>query len=512
MISLAIVFLLGRQSAFRDHPLMSSSLSSSSSSSSSSLSTPTVSSSGVPSRHREDYGARPGLRTRGSRSKAGNGSAGERGISSHPSPSTKTKMTSNASRSVVVGNKATRNDDTAISTATSKVHVTNANDVHDNYIACRMPHESEWLLLETADASPTPLENNNNDDDNVGITMIPRILHKVIITTNGGFPTYLSTILEMMTNETMRHEYINNNSDDNNNSSSYTGSIEEAHISWYINNPTYDIRYYDLHRCRLYLKQYYHPLFLRAFDCIEAFAGKVNFFRYLVVYREGGYYSDWKQYCMKVGLLDYLSTHNSTEQPRWKASVTTSAQRTTWFSCWGTTPSHRTMQNAFFGAVPKSPILAAAIYKSLTNIQSRADLLPNAQSLFMTGVGVLHEAIYTASASAVAAGKNTSLPGIRLGVYKYGPVKYFTYQNENIIIHKCAKCGQDQSWGDEGNNYEKKLRLGEYFCPDAPSLFVAPSSPDDDDDDDDDDDKSRFATSNHDANTSSTLIGQPCFW
>ena len=442
--------------------------------------------------------ARPGLRTMGSRSKAGNGSAGEGGGG-------------DASGSVVVvGNEAMRND-TAISTATAKVHVTNANDIHDGYIACRMPHVSEWLLLET-DASPAPLENNNDDDDNVGTTMIPRILHKVIITTNGGFPTYLSTILEMMTNETMRLEYINNNSNDNNNdninnnNSSYTGSIEEAHISWYINNPTYDIRYYDLHRCRLYLKRYYHPMFLRAFDCIEAFAGKVNFFRYLVVYREGGYYSDWKQYCMKVGLLDYLSTHNSTKQPRWKASVTTSAQRTTWFSCWGTTPSHKTMQNAFFGAVPKSPILAEAIYKSLMNIQSRADLLPDAQSLFMTGVGVLHEAIYTAAASAAAAGKNTSLPGIRLGVYKYGPVKYFTYQNENIIIHKCAKCGQDQSWGDEGNNYEKKLQLGEYFCPDAPSLFVAPSSPDDDDD------KNRFATSNHDANTSSTLIGQPCFW
>ena len=319
--------------------------------------------------------------------------------------------------------------------------------------------------------------------------MIPRILHKVIITTNGGFPPYLSTILEMMSNETMRLNYMNDNHNNNNNNNNYTGSIEEAHISWYINNPNYDIRYYDLHRCRLYIKQYYHSLFLRAFDCIEAFAGKVNFFRYLVVYREGGYYSDWKQVCIKYGLLDYLSTHNSTKQPRWKGSITTASQRTTWFSCWGTTPSHKTMQNAFFGAMPQSPILAAAIYKSLINIQSRADLLPNAQSLFMTGVGVLHEAIYTAAAAAAASTtaattangkKNTtsssSLPGIRLGIYKYGKIKYFTYQNENIIIHKCTKCGQDQSWGTEGNNYEKKLQLGEYFCPDAPSLFDVPDS------------------------------------
>jgi hypothetical protein len=152
--------------------------------------------------------------------------------------------------------------------------------------------------------------------------------------------------------------------------------------------------------------------------------------------------------------------------------------------------------------MPQSPILAAAIYKSLINIQSRADLLPNAQSLFMTGVGVLHEAIYTAAAGAATTTgkkKNTtsSLPGIRLGIYKYGNIKYFTYQNENIIIHKCTNCGQDQSWGTEGNNYEKKLQLGEYFCPDAPSLFVVP--------DDDDDDGGNDGDINDDE-------GSPCFW
>ena len=144
--------------------------------------------------------------------------------------------------------------------------------------------------------SNTTTKNNNN-------MTIPKILHKVIITSTGGFPTYLSEIFEMMNNETRMKQYYKNNHSSNNNNN-FTGSIHEAHISWYINNPTYDIRYYDLHRCPLYLKRHYHPLFLRAFDCIEAFAGKANFFRYLVAYREGGYYSDWKQVCMRDGLLD----------------------------------------------------------------------------------------------------------------------------------------------------------------------------------------------------------------
>ena len=36
--------------------------------------------------------------------------------------------------------------------------------------------------------------------------------------------------------------------------------------------------------------EYYHPVFLHTFYCIEAFAGKVNLYCILVVYVEGGWY------------------------------------------------------------------------------------------------------------------------------------------------------------------------------------------------------------------------------
>ena len=74
-----------------------------------------------------------------------------------------------------------------------------------------------------------------------------------------------------------------------------------------VNNESWlQIRYFNLNLCREYIMEYYHPVFLRAFDCIEAFSGKVNLFRMLVVYAEGGWYSDWKQVCLKPNLLDEI--------------------------------------------------------------------------------------------------------------------------------------------------------------------------------------------------------------
>ena len=310
-------------------------------------------------------------------------------------------------------------------------HVQSANDIN-RFHTCPIPEEDEWLL--------TKVTNSGGN--------IPKYLHKVILTTTGGFPEYVPGILNMMKNDELRSKASKRHD--------WTGSIEEAHLSWKIRNPDYEIRYYDLHYCRLYLRQFFHPLFLRAFDCIEAFAGKANLFRYLVVYREGGFYSDWKQLCLKDDLLDFISENRGTDQPRWDKPA---SGDTEWFSAWG---NGNRMQNAFFGAMPKSPILAEAIRFALHNIQRRADLESGADSLQMTGVGVLYKAVLKVA---------KSLDGVRFGTYHYGDNKVFRYINETIIKHKCSKCGQDQAWS-EGNDYTMKLKIGEHFCPDAPSLFL----------------------------------------
>ncbi len=88
-------------------------------------------------------------------------------------------------------------------------------------------------------------------------------------------------------------------------------AIKLAHDSWTIMNPGYDVRFFNLLVARKYLEEYFHPVFLRAFDCVQAFAGKADLFRLVVLYRDGGWYSDWKQKCLKENLLTDLS-HNNT--------------------------------------------------------------------------------------------------------------------------------------------------------------------------------------------------------
>ena len=320
---------------------------------------------------------------------------------------------------------------------TNSVHVQSADDVNRYHARpMPMPDESEWLLNKPIYSGRT----------------IPKYLHKVIITTTGGYPEFIPRILKMMNDNDVSKGIASNRN------SNWTGSIEEAHLSWKEKNPSYDIRYYDLHDCRLYLRQHFHPLFLRAFDCIEAFAGKTNFFRYLVVYREGGFYSDWKQLCLRDGLLDWISNDDSDEQPRWDVPALGS---TIWFSAWEAHMTDRT-QNAFFGAMPQSPVLAETIRLALDNIQKRADLKPKADALYMTGVGVLHKGVLKMA---------KGLDGARFGFYHHYDDKKFRYRNETIIKHKCSKCGQGNDWSD-GNDYFLKLKIGEYFCPDAPSLFL----------------------------------------
>jgi hypothetical protein len=63
-----------------------------------------------------------------------------------------------------------------------------------------------------------------------------------------------------------------------------------------------------------------------------------------------------------------------------------------------------------------------------------------------------------------------NLDGVRLGKYK-GRSLIFVWEGKPIINHKCNNCGHDQSWS-VGNNYMTKLGSGEYFCPDATSIFV----------------------------------------
>ena len=62
---------------------------------------------------------------------------------------------------------------------------------------------------------------------------------------------------------------------------------KRAHQSWLDMNPGYNLRYFNLITARKYLRTHFHPIFVRTFDCIEAFAGKSDFFRMALLYRDG---------------------------------------------------------------------------------------------------------------------------------------------------------------------------------------------------------------------------------
>ena len=90
--------------------------------------------------------------------------------------------------------------------------------------------------------------------------------------------------------------------------SDMTPALIEAHQSWTMMNPGYQLRYFDLSNCREYLKTHFHPIFSKAFDCLQPYAAKADLFRAAVVFREGGWYSDWNQQCLEDGLLGNLSS------------------------------------------------------------------------------------------------------------------------------------------------------------------------------------------------------------
>mmetsp|Transcript_30780 Transcript_30780/g.74464 ORF Transcript_30780/g.74464 Transcript_30780/m.74464 type:complete len:491 (+) Transcript_30780:123-1595(+) len=303
-----------------------------------------------------------------------------------------------------------------------------------------LPNEEDWLLSQT----------HYGDDDSHQVT-IPKRLHKVFLRTDGRFS---DDVFDMLSDQTV----LNLTKNETTSEVDLTGVTDRlvwAHRSWKVYNPDYEIRYFNLNSCRSYLKRYFHPVMLRAFDCIEAFAGKADLFRYLVVYREGGFYSDWKQECMADHLLDRLASNNIT----FVAAVDS-----------GLPKAWKSIQNSFIGATPRHPILATAIRIILENIQGRADtdksMTVHHSAYEMTSTIPLGRAVRSINPP-------LDVPGgaVLIDFKALWGLRFF-WKNEIVIVHKCYDCGTSQNWTG-GNNYLHKYEIGEYFCPDGPSIFNA---------------------------------------
>lgn len=67
-----------------------------------------------------------------------------------------------------------------------------------------------------------------------------------------------------------------------------------------LNNPDWEYRFYDDQQCSLYILEHYGKEMFDIFDSINPAYGaaRADFFRYLLLYREGGAYFDIKSTCM----------------------------------------------------------------------------------------------------------------------------------------------------------------------------------------------------------------------
>lgn len=206
--------------------------------------------------------------------------------------------------------------------------------------------------------------------------------------------------------------------------------IIAAHDTWTLKNHGYVINYYNLKQARAYIAANSSEQNLKAFDCIKSFAGKANLFRYILVYNEGGWYSDWKQVCLKQNLLDSFGND----------SLVFFYSKT----------AHGCVQNAIFGATKEHDMLRQLINLTVTNINNKR-----------YGPDQL-----SAGGSVCAIGKifyknNITFQGYYFDVHHAG--NFFDNKDQKIVQHKCINCGSLLNWPN-GNDYGVLWHKKQLYC------------------------------------------------
>ena len=275
---------------------------------------------------------------------------------------------------------------------------------------------------------------------------IPKRINKIYFQKDGNFHTefsltkrdVFSRIVDMKT-----HTYEITSPVVGKNSRDISDLIKAAHRSWTDKNPGYKVHYYNLPAARKYLRTFYHPVFLRAFDCIEAFAGKSDLFRMALLFREGGWTSDWKQVCLEDGLLDAIASEMdffvAADQGHEGVII------------------DRCAQTSFVGVVPQHKVVESYLKMALLNVQ---DSVYGFNPLFTTGPCLWGQAV-------------------RLHDKDFGDKNYqgpthadnkYHWNGRDIVQGKCNDCGTGQKWKG-GNDYNTLHKSRKYYCEDAASVF-----------------------------------------
>ena len=207
--------------------------------------------------------------------------------------------------------------------------------------------------------------------------------------------------------------------------------LQKAHDSWINKNKEYKLQYWDTKKCKEYLMKNFSKEHLDTFNCINAYSGKCNFFRYCVIYNEGGWYSDWKTICLQNNLLNDLSNNGE------DIIIFKDVQK----DC---------VMTAFFGAVKNHPLFLQAINNCILNVKNK---IYTKNAWGMTGPCLL--------------GKSFNQIKLSNNLFKgffcvKGRPSFKLNNNKTIVYHKCKGC-EGNDWKN-GNNYYKLFNEKKYYC------------------------------------------------
>ena len=119
-------------------------------------------------------------------------------------------------------------------------------------------------------------------------------------------------------------------------------------------NPEYEMRIYSGGDCEGYITRHYGERELRAYRGLNPYAYKADLFRYLVLYNEGGVYSDFRQICLKP-FREYIPSDAK------------------WFSTTdGGSKHHGGLACHLLAAAPKQPVFRTAIDMIIDNVINRS--------------------------------------------------------------------------------------------------------------------------------------------
>lgn len=150
---------------------------------------------------------------------------------------------------------------------------------------------------------------------------VPKVIHKIIIVDDGNIPIMPE-------------------------------GMKKAFESWYRMNPNYKLKIYSGNDCVEYIKKHFDEEVLKAYNTLKPYSYKCDLMRHLILYNEGGWYSDIRQICLEP--LDTLSNLNR----EYYTSV----------DC---PPNQICMYTAFIGSVKEHPISKKMIDLLLWNVKQR---------------------------------------------------------------------------------------------------------------------------------------------